>query len=156
MSEHALTLRVNGAAHHLHVAGHHTLLHTLRRQLGLTAVKHGCTSGQCGACTVLIDDHPAPACLILTVEVDQAEILTVEGLATADHLHPLQKAFLDHQGAGCGYCTPGMLMATLALLKQASRPDQGAIREALAGNLCKCALYADIVRSVQAGARARK
>lgn len=156
MSRHQITLRVNGVAHHLEVAGHHTLLHTLRQQLGLTGTKHGCTSGQCGACTLLVNDQPLPACLILAVEVDQADILTVEGLATAERLHPLQKAFLDHQGVQCGYCAPGMLLAAAALLQHASRPDEAAIRAALAGNLCKCASYADIIRSVQTGARARR
>lgn len=153
---HDIVLTINGEPRQLTVAAHHTLLQALRRQLGLTGAKQGCASGECGACSILLDGAVVDACLVLAVEADGAEVMTVEGLAREESLHPLQQAFLDHNGTQCGYCAPGMLMAAAALLKNTSRPDVEDVRMALAGNLCRCTGYADIIKSVQVASRSRR
>lgn len=153
---HAISVTVNGERRQLSVAAHHTLLQMLRQQLGLTGAKQGCASGECGACSVLLNGDVVNACLVLAVETDGAEVMTVEGLGRQGSLHLLQQAFLDHSGTQCGFCAPGVLMAAAALLKQTSRPDADEMRAGLAGNLCRCACYADMIKSIQVASRARR
>lgn len=151
-----LSCTVNGVAHELAVEPHHTLLHVLREQLGLTGAKNGCSTGECGACAILINDKLVNACLVLGVEAHGCDIVTVEGLATDDGLNSLQQAFLTNHGTQCGFCAPGFLMAATALLQQTSRPDDATIRKALSGNLCRCTGYTDIINAVVAASRARR
>ena len=135
------------------VEPHLTLLEVLRDNLGITGVKEGCSTGECGACTVLLDGIPVSSCLMLAMEVEGGEVTTVEGLAINGELHPIQKAFLAHGGVQCGFCTPGMLMSSAALLSRKRRPSEHEIREALSGNLCRCTGYDKIVQAVQAAAK---
>lgn len=125
-----------------------TLLSVLRNSLQLTGAREGCGSGDCGACSVQLNGALVCSCLVLAVECEQAQILTVEGLASADALHPLQQAFLDHDAAGCGVCTPGFLMAAHALLQCKPDPDEADVRHWIAGNLCRCAAYDRVVRAI--------
>ncbi len=145
-----LTFRVNGIERTVKIFSHATLLQVLRDDLGLTGTKHGCGIGECGTCTVLMEGEPVNACLVLAVKADGKEILTVEGLGSRDQLHPLQKAFINHGAVQCGFCTPGMLMAAKALLDKTPRPSEDQIREALAGNLCRCTGYRRIIEAIQA------
>jgi carbon-monoxide dehydrogenase small subunit len=147
-----ISLRVNGEDRQLLVPVHRTLLEVLREDLGLTGTKHGCELGECGTCTVLVDGQPQLSCLLLPVQLQDREVTTVEGLATTADLHPLQRAFADLGAAQCGYCTPGMLLAASALLAGSPRPSREEIREALAGNLCRCTGYAKIVEAVELAA----
>ena len=126
-----------------------TLLHTLREKLGYTGTKNGCEAGECGACTVLVDEEPVNSCLVLAVEMDSKEITTIEGLADNGQLTPLQKAFAELNAVQCGYCTPGMLMSATALLRRNPQPSEGDIVEALVGNLCRCTGYQRIIDAVQ-------
>jgi len=142
-------LTVNGEPQALAFPVHHTLLEVLRERLGLTGTKHGCELGECGACTVLLDGEPVLSCLVLAAECDGRAVETVEGLRASDGLHPLQAAFADLGAAQCGYCTPGMLMAARALLERDPDPSEAAVREALAGNLCRCTGYNRIVTAVR-------
>jgi carbon-monoxide dehydrogenase small subunit len=128
----------------------------LREDVGLTGVRVSCEHGICGACTILVDGRTVRACLMLAVQADGAQILTVEGLAQDGQLHPLQQAFWDHHGLQCGYCTPGMLLTAYELLEQNPDPSEGEVREAIAGNLCRCTGYVNIVRSILAAARAMR
>jgi aerobic-type carbon monoxide dehydrogenase small subunit (CoxS/CutS family) len=151
-----LRLRVNGETRAVVFPTHHTLLEVLREELGLTGTKHGCELGECGTCAVLVDGRPVLSCLALAAEMEGRAIETVEGLQNGNELHPLQAAFADLNAAQCGYCTPGILMAAKALLAANPKPDGGAIREALAGNLCRCTGYHKIVEAVEwAAARMR-
>jgi carbon-monoxide dehydrogenase small subunit len=151
-----LTLRVNGETHSIAAEPHHTLLEVLREEMGLTGTKHGCELGECGACTVLVDGTPVLSCLTLPIELDGAEVTTVEGLATGPELHPLQTAFAEEGAAQCGYCTPGILMSAKALLDRDPDPTREAIAQAIAGNLCRCTGYTAIYEAVEkAAARAR-
>lgn len=143
-----LTLQVNGEARDVAVPVHKTLLEVLREDLGLTGTKHGCELGECGTCTVLVDGQPVLSCLVLPVECQGAEILTVEGLAGPAGLHPLQQAFAELGAAQCGYCTPGVLLTARALLERRPRPTRDEIRAALAGNLCRCTGYTKILDAV--------
>ena len=128
-----------------------TLLHLLREELGLTGAKEGCGSGECGACTVIVDGRAVNSCLYFAVEVDGAEVLTIEGLAAADGaLHPLQKSFVENGGIQCGFCSPGMILSAKALLDENPHPSEDEIKHALAGNLCRCTGYVPIFNSVQA------
>jgi aerobic-type carbon monoxide dehydrogenase small subunit (CoxS/CutS family) len=127
---------------------HHTLLEVLREECGLTGTKHGCELGECGTCTVLVDGRPILSCLALAADQEGRAIETVEGMAVGNDLHPLQAAFADLGAAQCGYCTPGILMTAKALLAENPRPDDGEIREALAGNLCRCTGYQKILEAV--------
>jgi carbon-monoxide dehydrogenase small subunit len=153
MSMHTISFTVNGEKEQLSVPAHRTLLEMLRRDLALTGTKDGCAAGECGACTVLLDGEPVNACMVLAVEADGCEVVTVEGLARGGALDPLQQAFLDEGAVQCGYCTPGMLISARALLARTARPTEEQIREALSGNLCRCTGYTRIVRAVQRAAR---
>jgi carbon-monoxide dehydrogenase small subunit len=145
---HEITLNVNGDPYTVAVKAHHTLLDVLRDQLGLTGAKRGCENGECGACTVLFDGDPVNSCLVLAVEADGHTIETVEGLSEGGNLHPLQKAFIEHNAIQCGFCTPGMLMSSKALLKRNPHPTEQEVREALVGNLCRCTGYVRIIDAV--------
>jgi xanthine dehydrogenase YagT iron-sulfur-binding subunit len=133
-----------------------TLLDLLRERLGLTGAKKGCDRGQCGACTVLVDGRRINSCLTLAASLDGAEILTIEGLAEGDRLHPVQAAFIDHDGFQCGFCTPGQIMSAVGLIREGQAgTDPERIREGMSGNLCRCGAYAGILDAVQeAAARA--
>jgi len=148
--EQRLCFSLNGRPVDIVVEPHLTLLEVLRDVLGLTGTKEGCGTGDCGACTVLLDGAPVSSCLLLAVEAADCEVTTVEGLATPGKLHPLQKALIAHGGLQCGFCTPGVLLSSVALLERNPHPSDGEIRAALAGNLCRCTGYDKIVRAVQA------
>ena len=148
-----ITLIINGAERALSVRHHWSLLDVLRETLGLTGAKRGCDRGECGSCTVLLDGTPVNACQVLALRAAGAEVLTVEGLAATGELSPLQQAFLDEDGGQCGFCTPGFVMATRALLNSNPSPDDDEIREALSGNLCRCNAYGRILASVRAAAQ---
>src|SRR5215510_5738282 len=147
-----MALTVNGESRDVLAPVHKTLLEVLREDLGLTGTKHGCELGECGTCTVLVDGEPVLSCLALPVELEGAEILTVEGLARASGLHPLQQAFAELGAAQCGYCTPGILLTAKALLEAEPRPTRDGIRAALAGNLCRCTGYIKILEAVELAA----
>jgi carbon-monoxide dehydrogenase small subunit len=147
-----LSLRVNGETRDVAVPVHKTLLEVLREDLGLTGTKHGCELGECGTCTVLVDGEPVLSCLALPVECQGAEILTVEGMAPAGGLHPLQQAFAELGAAQCGYCTPGILLTAKALIATEPRPTRDGIRAALAGNLCRCTGYTKILDAIELAA----
>jgi carbon-monoxide dehydrogenase small subunit len=148
-----IALTVNGRRRSIAVAPHHTLLEVLRDDLGLTGTKECCLVGECGACTVLVDDTSVDSCLMLAVEANGATVTTVEGLATGDRLHPLQQAFLDTGAAQCGFCIPGQLISAQALLALNGQPTRAEVEEGLAGNLCRCAGYGQIIEAVLAAAR---
>ena len=150
-----LRLRVNGEKHDLVVALNKTLLEVLREDLALTGTKHGCELGECGTCTVLIDGHPMLSCLVLPIEVQDCEIETVEGMARAGHPHELQIAFAEFGASQCGYCTPGMMMSAKALLDEIPRPSRDEINEHLAGNLCRCTGYLQILEAIEVAAERR-
>ncbi len=152
MSVHRITLTVNGQPVSLEVAAHHTLLQVLRDQLGLTGTKDGCSEGDCGACTVLVNGAAVNSCLLLAPQADGANILTIEGLGTPEAMHPLQAAFVEEGGTQCGYCTPGVIMSALALLNENPQPTEEEIRWALAGNICRCTGYTKIIAAVQRAA----
>ena len=139
----------------MEVAHHWTLLRVLREQLDLTAAKVGCDRGECGSCTVLVDGKPVYACQLLAVQVDYRPVVTVEGLGDNEKLDPVQQAFLDNDGAQCGYCTPGFLLSAKALLDTNPQPTEAEIREALSGNLCRCNAYGRILQSVRDAAGLR-
>jgi aerobic-type carbon monoxide dehydrogenase small subunit (CoxS/CutS family) len=147
-----IALHVNSELRELAVLPHHTLLEVLREDLGLTGTKHGCELGECGACTVLIDGLPVLSCLTLPVEVQNSEIITIEGLEKNGKLHPLQETFAELGAAQCGYCTPGILLAGVALLQEHPYPTREQMKEALAGNLCRCTGYTKIYEAVDAAA----
>lgn len=145
-----LSLRVNGRTERLEADEADTLLEVLRDGLKLWSVREGCGVGACGTCTVLLDGRPASSCLLLAARVEEREILTVEGLQWGDRLHPVQEAFLEERALQCGYCTPGFVLSVKALLEENGEPSEEEIREYLAGNLCRCAGYADILRALRA------
>lgn len=156
MTTRRIDLVVNGRARFVDVQPHHTLLDVLRDDLGLTGTKECCLVGECGACTVLVDDVSVDSCLVLGVEADGTSITTVEGLARGDRLHPLQQAFLDTGAAQCGFCIPGQLVAAAALLAATPHPTRTEIEEGLAGNLCRCAGYEQIIEAVLAASGNRQ
>jgi carbon-monoxide dehydrogenase small subunit len=150
-----ISLTLNGAPRELDSAPLVRLLDALRGPLGLTGTKEGCGEGECGSCTVLLDGDPVNACLVPIGQCEGREITTVEGLGAMAHLSPLQRCFIDEGGAQCGICTPGMLISAEALLRRVPDPDEPTIREALAGNLCRCTGYQRIVESVRRAAELR-
>jgi aerobic carbon-monoxide dehydrogenase small subunit len=149
MATHSITVTVNGAQERLDVPSNMTLLQMLREKLGLTGTKNGCEAGECGACTVLVGGEPVNSCMMLAVEADGQEILTVEGLAPEGRLSPLQEAFVEHNAVQCGFCTPGMLMSAHALLRRNPHPGEQEIKEALVGNLCRCTGYVRIIDAIE-------
>ena len=130
-----------------------TLLEVLRDNLGLTGAKEGCDTGECGACTVLMEGSPVLSCLILAVESQGKEILTIEGLAKEGHLHPLQQSFIDHGAIQCGFCTPGMILTAKAFLDESSHPGKEELKRAIGGNLCRCTGYVKIIEAILAVAQ---
>ena len=147
-----MILNVNGSRHEVQ-EGTRTLLEVLRDDLGLVGTKEGCGIGMCGACTVLVDGKPVSGCLTLAAQVADKEIVTVEGLAKDGKLHPIQQAFIDERAFQCAYCTPGFILSTVALLKENPNPSDHEIREYLAGNLCRCGSYQNIIKAVSAASR---
>ena len=150
-----LALVVNGEARVVEVEGRTLLVHALRDGLGLTGAHIGCDTSQCGACTVLVDSRAVKSCTLLALQAAGSEITTIEGMATDGELHPIQRAFVEHHGLQCGFCTPGVILTALDLLSRDPDPAEATIRRALRGNLCRCTGYDAIVESVQAAAGAR-
>ena len=149
MATHNINVTVNGAAHAAAVDSRLLLVHLIRDDLALTGTHIGCDTTHCGACTVLMDGVPVKSCTVLAVQADGAEIGTVEGLAGADGMTPLQEGFQEEHGLQCGFCTPGMLMTGTALLESNPNPSEAEIREAISGNLCRCTGYVNIVKAVE-------
>jgi aerobic carbon-monoxide dehydrogenase small subunit len=150
----SIRLSVNGHAHTVEAPASTLLVHLLRGPLGLTGTHIGCDTGQCGACTVLLDGRAVKSCSLLAVQAQGGDITTIEGLASDGRLHPVQEAFAACHGLQCGYCTPGMVMTAVCLLREQPRPSEAAIVHALEGNLCRCTGYVNIVEAVQQAARA--
>ncbi len=148
-----IKLEVNGEAFEIPVEPRTTLLEVLREELGLTGTKEGCSTGDCGACTVLIGGKPVVSCLTLAIEVEGREIVTIEGLSQGGQLHPIQQAFIDHFAVQCGYCTPGMILSAKALLDRNPNPTAEEIRETISGNICRCTGYVKIVEAIMAVAK---
>lgn len=153
MNKLRMTLRVNGEEQEVLFASYKTLLEVLREELNLTGTKHGCELGECGACAVLVDGEPVLSCLELALHCGGRDVQTVEGLAQGTELHPLQAAFADCGGSQCGYCTAGMLMTAKALLDKEPDPSRERIKEAIAGNLCRCTGYQQIWEAIEQAAR---
>jgi carbon-monoxide dehydrogenase small subunit len=145
---HRIQVSVNGELHEFSVEAKKNLLDLLRDDLELTGTKKGCDNGECGACTVLLNGQPVNACLVLAVEADGKEVLTIEGLANGSRLHPLQEAFIHHGAVQCGYCSPGMILTAKALLDENPRPTEMEVKKAIAGNLCRCGTYNKVVKAV--------
>ncbi len=150
---HEIKLNVNGTVYDLSLEPRKTLLAVLRDRLGLTGTKEGCSTGDCGACTVLIDGEPVTSCLVLAVAADGREITTVEGISDVDALHPVQEAMVSTGGLQCGFCTPGIIVSSYGLLRKTAAPSEEEIRRALAGNLCRCTGYTKVVEAVQEAAK---
>lgn len=147
-----INVNINGERYGLLAEPRRTLLDVLRLDLGLTGTKKSCDQGECGACTVLVDGHTAYSCLMLAIECQGREITTIEGMMDGAQLHPIQKAFIEHDGYQCGFCTPGQVLAVKALLDEVPDPSQEQVSEALSGNLCRCGAYPKIVRAATAAA----
>lgn len=156
MSYHRIALTINGSAEVVDAPSNMTLLQMLREKLALTGTKNGCAAGECGACTVLLDGEPVNSCMVLAVECDGANVLTVEGLAHDGALDPIQEVFVEHGGVQCGFCIPGMLISARALLDRSPDPTDHDIRDALSGNLCRCTGYMRIIEAVKDAARRRQ
>ena len=150
MIEREIELKVNGTAVRVLVKPQDLLVDVLRDQLGLIGTKKGCGTGECGACTVLLDGRPVNACLILALRARNKEILTIEGLGSPQNLHPLHESFIERGAVQCGFCAPGMLLSAKALLDQNAHPTEPEIRQAIAGNICRCTGYAKIVEAIKA------
>jgi aerobic carbon-monoxide dehydrogenase small subunit len=156
MTTHDIHVKVNGTAHDAQVESRMLLVHFLREELRLTGTHIGCDTTHCGACTVRLDGRPVKSCTVLAVQADGREVQTVEGLEQDGKLHAIQEAFWEEHGLQCGFCTPGMMMTSCALLESNSNPSEGEIRQAISGNLCRCTGYVNIIKSVQnAAARLR-
>jgi carbon-monoxide dehydrogenase small subunit len=153
MSLHKIQITINGEHEEIIVPSNMTLLRMLRESLSLTGTKNGCSAGECGACTVLLNDEPVNSCMVLAVECNGASVVTVEGLAHEQRLAPIQKAMIEAGGVQCGFCTPGILISSMALLERNPDPDDHEIREALVGNLCRCTGYTRVVEGVKQAAR---
>lgn len=147
-----IKLKVNGEEYEIAVEPYVRLIDAIRYDIGLTGTKEGCSTGDCGACTVLIDGKPVTSCLVLAVSAEGKEITTIEGISDNGKLHPIQKAFVEHGGIQCGFCTPGMILSAKALLDTNPNPTDEEVRFALAGNLCRCTGYTKIVEAVKAAA----
>ena len=145
-----IVLRVNGRVHELMVEPRQTLLDILREELGLTGAKKACDLGSCGCCTVLMDGESVLSCLVLAIDAQGKEILTIEGLSDKDKLHVIQQAFIDYNAFQCGFCTPGMILAVKALLDENPLPTEDEIREGISGNLCRCTGYDQIIEAIKA------
>ncbi|MFN0166531.1 MAG: (2Fe-2S)-binding protein [Bryobacteraceae bacterium] len=152
----AVSITVNGKAHHSEVEPRLLLVHYLRDTLDLTGTHIGCETSLCGACTVLVNGQAVKSCTMFAVQADGSSVTTIEGMASAGKLHPVQQGFWEHHGLQCGYCTPGMIMAASQLLERNPDPTQDEIRHALEGNLCRCTGYQNIVQAVQCAARKMK
>ena len=152
----AIRTTINGKAYELDVRPNMTLLDLLRDELGLSGTKRGCEVGECGACTVLLNGQAVNSCLIVVPQIDGQGILTIEGLANGDKLHPLQESFLDHDAVHCGFCTPGMLMSAKDLLDHTSNPSEAETRSAISGNLCRCSGYQQIVDAIREAENVRR
>jgi carbon-monoxide dehydrogenase small subunit len=149
-----LTLVVNGEEQSLEVEGRTLLVHALRDGLGLTGAHIGCDTSQCGACTVLLDGAAVKSCTVLALQAEGREVTTIEGLATNGEMHPLQRAFVEHHGLQCGFCTPGIILTAADLLAHSTAPSDEEIRNAIRGNLCRCTGYQGIVESIRAASEA--
>ena len=156
MTPRLIRLTVNGRAYTRSVEPRTTLVDFLRDDLDLTGTHVGCEHGVCGACTVLLDGQPVRSCLLFAIQLDGAVVTTVEGLADGERLHPIQEAFREHHGLQCGFCTPGLLLTAKAFLEEHPAPSDGEIREAIAGNLCRCTGYHFIVDAIRAAAAERR
>lgn len=154
MAIHTIHLTVNGRTEQLQVPSQMTLLRLLREKLALTGTKNGCEAGECGACTVLLNGEPVNSCMVLAVECEGADVLTVEGLTENGALDALQQAFIEENAIQCGFCTPGMLISAYALLQRNPHPSETEIKEALVGNLCRCTGYQRIIQAIQDAAKA--
>ncbi|MBI4532323.1 MAG: (2Fe-2S)-binding protein [Candidatus Melainabacteria bacterium] len=153
---HQIALKVNGIAHTCKVESSETLAHLLRERLHLTGTKIGCDAGTCGSCTVLVNGQLRNACITLAALLDGAEVTTIEGLSDGDELHGVQQSFVDNGAIQCGFCTPGMVMASIALLKQNSTPTDAEIREAISGNICRCTGYTKIIKAIKQASSVRR
>ena len=153
MNQEEILLRVNGINYRVRIEPWRTLVEVLRETLGLTGTKRSCNEGECGACTVLMDGKPAASCLVLAIDAQGKEILTIEGISEGEKLHPIQEAFLKHGAIQCGFCTPGMVMSAKALLDENPKPTVAEIRKAISGNLCRCTGYQHIIDSIKAASR---
>ena len=153
MTYHVINLTVNGGIEQLRVPSNMTLMRMLRESLALTGTKNGCSAGECGACTVLLNGEPVNSCMVLAVECDGAEVVTVEGLSNEKQLAPVQETLIQAGGVQCGFCTPGVLISAHALLQRNPNPSENEIREALVGNLCRCTGYVRIVDGVKKAAK---
>ena len=151
-----IAFRVNGRDHRVAVDARITLLDLLRERLQLTGTKKGCNFGECGACTVHLDGRRVNACMVLAASIDGREVTTIEGLANGDELHPMQQAFIDHDGFQCGFCTPGQIMSAVALIDEGHAGSEAEIREWMSGNLCRCSAYPQITQAVMSVAGVRK
>ena len=157
MEKHTIDLTINGEKYELRVAPNELLVNVIRETVGLTGTKYACGTGQCGACTVVVDGEPILGCLTLAVTVDGSEITTIEGLVgEGNKLHPIQQSFVDNGGIQCGFCTPGMIMSAKALLDENPNPTEEEIRKAIAGNLCRCTGYVQIVDAITKAAKSPK
>ena len=149
MKMHTINFTINSSKESLEVSSNLTLLHMIREKLALTGTKNGCEAGECGACTVMVNDEPVNSCMVLAIECDGADILTIEGLTANGELNKLQKSFMKLNAIQCGFCTPGMLLSAYALLQHHPNPTKSEIKEALVGNLCRCTGYERIIQAVQ-------
>ena len=156
MSSHKISLKLNGESHTTEVESRLLLVHLIREDLNLTGTHIGCDTTSCGACTVIMNGRPVKSCTVFAVQADGAEIATVEGLAQNGNLHPIQEGFMEKHGLQCGYCTPGMMMTSVALLKDNPSPTEEEIRWGISGNLCRCTGYVNIVKAVQYAASKMK
>jgi carbon-monoxide dehydrogenase small subunit len=156
MAMHRITLTINGEIEQVDVPSQMTLLQMLREKLAFTGTKNGCMAGECGACTVLLDGEAVNSCMVLAVECQGSQVVTVEGLAQDGVLDPVQQAIMDHGGVQCGFCTPGMLISARALLNRNTNPSEDEIRETLVGNLCRCTGYLRIIDAVQDAAKRQR
>ena len=152
MKKHPVSLTVNGDPYDLLIEPRKTLLAVLRETIGLTGTKEGCSTGDCGACTVIVDGKAVTSCLVLAVTANGKEITTIEGLSSDSHLHPLQQSFIDKGGYQCGFCTPGFIMASKAVLDASADATESEVRHALGGNICRCTGYTKIIEAVMSAA----